>query len=199
MSKQEFLDALKAHLSGFPTEELAERLSFYSEMIDDRIESGLSEEDATAELGTPMAVAEQILKETPLLRLAKERVKPKRRLAAWEIILLALGSPIWLSLLISALAVLLSLYVTLWSALVSLWAVFASLVGGSVGGVVGGGVFLFTAGVPVGLAVIGCGLLCAGLSVFLFFVCKAATRGTLILTKQLALWTKRLFLKKEEA
>ena len=199
MNKQEFLDALQKHLAGFPKEELAERLSFYSEMIDDRIESGLSEEDATAELGTPMAVAEQILKGTPLLRLAKERVKPKRRLAAWEIILLALGSPIWLSLLIAVFAVALALYAVLWSGIVSLWAVFAATVGSAVGCTAGGILFLFTAGVPVGLACVGVGIFASGLSVFLFFVCKAATRGTLILTKQLALWTKRLFLKKEEA
>ena len=199
MSKQEFLDALKEHLSGFPKEELDERLDFYSEMIDDRIESGLPEEDAVLELGAPKAVAAQILKETPLLRLAKERIKKKRRLATWEIILLAVGSPVWLSLLIAAAAVLLSLYASLWSVLVSLWAVFASLAGGALGGLAGGTVFLFSAGVPVGLAVIGGGLVCAGLSIFLFFGCRAATKGTLIFTKRITLWTKRLFLKKEEA
>ena len=199
MSKQEFLDALKEHLSGFPKEELDERLDFYSEMIDDRIESGLPEEDAVLELGAPKAVAAQILKETPLLRLAKERIKKKRRLATWEIILLAVGSPVWLSLLIAAAAVLLSLYASLWSVLVSLWAAFASLAGGALGGLAGGTVFLFSVGVPVGLAVIGGGLVCAGLSIFLFFGCRAATKGTLIFTKRITLWTKRLFLKKEEA
>ena len=199
MSKQEFLDALKEHLAGFPEEELGERLGFYREMIDDRMESGLAEEDAVKELGAPQAVAEQILRETPLLRLATKRLKPKRRLAAWEIVLLAVGSPIWISLLVATLAVLLSLYVALWSVLVSLWAVFAALAGGAFGGLAGGTVFLFSAGVPVGLAVIGSGLVCAGLAIFLFYGCKAATRGTLVLTKQIVPRTKRLFLKKEDA
>jgi len=38
-----------------------------------------------------------------------------------------------------------------------------------------------------------------GLSIFLFYGCKAATAGTLILTKKMALWTKNIFIKKEDA
>lgn len=199
MTKQEFLAALDERLSGFPNDERAERLSFYSEMIDDRTEAGIPEEDAVSELGTPKAVAEQILKETPLITLAKRRMKPSRSLKAWEIVLLALGSPIWLSLLIAVFAVALALYAVLWSGIISLWAIFAATVGSAVGCTAGGILFLFTTGVPVGLAVIGCGLLCAGLSIFLFFGFRAATKGILLFTKQIAIWTKRLFLRKEEA
>ena len=197
MMKQEFLDALEAQLSDFPKNERAERLSFYSEMIDDRVEAGFSEEEAIKALGTPQEVATQILKDTPLFKLAKEKIAPKRKLKAWEIVLLAVGSPIWFSLLVSAIAVAVSLYATLWSCIVSLWAVFGSVVGCAIGGVVGGTVFIFTVGAAVGFAIIGGGLFSAGLAIFLFFGCKEATRGTLLLTKSLVLWTKRLFLKKE--
>jgi hypothetical protein len=41
MNKQEFLTALKKALSPLSKADLEERLSFYSEMIDDRIEEGL--------------------------------------------------------------------------------------------------------------------------------------------------------------
>ena len=44
MHKQEFLDGLRARLRGLPEADIAERLAFYSEMIDDRTEDGLSEE-----------------------------------------------------------------------------------------------------------------------------------------------------------
>lgn len=100
MDKQEFLSKLRAKLSGLPQKELEERLSFYSEMIDDRIEEGLSEEDAVKELGTVDEVAGQVIAEIPLSKLVKERIKPKRALNVWEIVLLAIGSPIWLSLMI---------------------------------------------------------------------------------------------------
>jgi hypothetical protein len=43
----------------------------------------------------------------------------------------------------------------------------------------------------LGTALIAAGLVCAGLSIFLFFGCKVATKGILLLTKQLALWTKK--------
>ncbi len=43
MNKQAFLTQLRKGLSGLPQEDIEERLAFYSEMIDDRIEEGLSE------------------------------------------------------------------------------------------------------------------------------------------------------------
>ena len=45
MNKQEFLTRLRLGLAGLPQEEIAERVSFYHEMIDDRVEDGLTEED----------------------------------------------------------------------------------------------------------------------------------------------------------
>ena len=37
MRKQEFLDTLRARLSGLPKQDVEEWLGFYSEMIDDRV------------------------------------------------------------------------------------------------------------------------------------------------------------------
>ena len=69
-------------------------------MIADRMEDGLSEEDAVASVGSVEEIAAQIIADTPLSKLAKAYIKPKRRLTAWEIVLLALGFPIWFSLLV---------------------------------------------------------------------------------------------------
>jgi hypothetical protein len=52
---------------------------------------------------------------------------------------------------------------------------------------------------PSGIVLIGASLFCAGLSVFLFFGCKAATNGTVWLTKRIALGIKNLFIRKEKA
>ena len=99
-------------------------MTFYAEMLDDRIEEGLSEEEAVAAAGAVEEIVRQTVDETPLAKIAKERVRPKRHLKAWEIVLLALGSPVWLSLGIAAAAVILAVYVSLWDVIVSLWAVF---------------------------------------------------------------------------
>lgn len=68
-------------------------MTFYAEMLDDRIEEGLSEEEAVAAAGAVEEIVRQTVDETPLAKIAKERVRPKRHLKAWEIVLLALGSP----------------------------------------------------------------------------------------------------------
>ncbi|MBR3918064.1 MAG: DUF1700 domain-containing protein [Clostridia bacterium] len=198
MSKQEFLAQLRKGLSGLPKDDIDGRLMFYEEMIDDRIEEGLSEEEAVSAIGPADKIIEQTVKEIPLAKIAKERIKPKRRLKAWEIVLLSVGSPIWFSLGIAAAVVILSLYVSLWAVIISLWAVFVSFFACFIGGIVSGTIYAFCDNIPpVSIALIACGIVFAGLSIFAFFGCKAATKGILILTKKIAVWIKNCFIKKE--
>ena len=199
MTKFEFLLALRDRLEGLPQKDMEERLRFYAEMIEDRMEEGLSEEEAVAEMGAVGEIAGQIIADIPLTKLVKEKIKTKRRLGAWEIVLLVLGFPVWLPLLISFFAVVLSLYIALWAVLVSLWAVFLSVAVCALCGTVGGAVVVLCGRDAVGAAVIGTGLVCAGLAVLLFFGCKAASQGTLRLTAKLVLATKNAFVKKEGA
>lgn len=199
MRKEEFLEQLRKALSGLPREDIEERLNFYGEMIDDRMEEGLSEEEAVSDVGSVAQIAAQTVAEFPLIKLAKERIKPKRRLRAWEIVLLVLGSPVWLSLLIAAIAVVLSLYISLWAVVISLWAVFASLFACSVAGIAVGVGLICVGYVSSGFALIGSALVCAGLAIFLFYGCHLATKGTVLLAKAIFLWIKNLFMKKEDA
>ena len=199
MNKQEFMARLKARLSGLPRQEVEERLDFYTEMIDDRMEEGMAEEAAVSEIGSVEEIAAQVIADIPFAKIAKERIKPKKRLGVWEIVLLVLGSPVWLSLLVAACAVLLSLYVSVWSVIVSVWAVFASLVACVPGGVAAGVLFMLRGNGLAGMAMIGAGVFCAGLAIFLFFGCKAATKGTILLAKKIALGIKIAFVKKENA
>lgn len=198
MRKQEFLTRLKANLAGLPQKDVDERLGFYSEMIDDRVEEGISEERAVAALGSVEEIASQIIAEIPLYKIVKNKIKPKRRLKTWEIILLALGAPIWFSLLVAAFAVVISVYASLWSIVISLWAVFASLVACAVGGIVGGVVLACAGHAPTGGAAIACGLACVGLAILLFFGCKAATKGIVWLTQKMGVGIKNCFIKGEE-
>ena len=199
MSKQEFLAQLRKGLSGLPQDDIEERLTFYSEMIEDRKEEGLSEEEAVLAIGSAQDIAAQAVAETPLVKIAKERIKSKRRLSACEIVLLALGSPIWLSLGVAAFAVILSLYISLWAVIISLWSVFASLAACSVGAVPACVIFAVGGNGASGVAVLAAGIVCAGLAIFMFYGCKAATKGALILTKKIAIWIKNCFRGKEAA
>ena len=190
MDKQAFLSQLRRQLSGLPHKEAEERLVFYSEMIEDRKEEGLSEEEAVAAVGS----VEEIAADIPGTKTAKHKRHPK----AWEIVLLALGSPIWLSLGIAAAAVILALYISLWAVILSLWACFGALAGCSVAGTASGLVVVLTDNPLAGTALICAGVICAGLSIFMFFGCKAATNGTVLLTKKVAARIRSCFIRKEE-
>ncbi len=178
MTKQDFLSELRRELAGLPKHELEEQLTFYSEMIDDHIEDGLTEEDAVTAVGFPEQIARQANAEAPTT------VPQKRRLKAREIVLLILGSPLWLSLGIAAVAVILSLYVSLWAVAIALWAVFGSLIACAFGGVLAGAGFIVGGHLFSGIAMIGGGIVCAGLSIFAFYGCKAAAKGLVMLTKR---------------
>ncbi len=198
MNKQEFIAALRKGLSGLPQADIEERVEFYSEMIAERMEEGLSEEEAVSAIGKVEEIIGQTVADIPLAKIAKERISPKRRLNAGEILLLVLGSPIWVPLGIAAAMVIAAIYISLWSAVVSLWAGYASLVAGAAGGAVAGAVFAVGGSAASGLAVLAAGMVCAGLSVFLFFGCRTATKGMLILPKKTVLWMKNRLMKKGE-
>ena len=196
MNKQEFLDNLKGALSGLPQSEIDGRLAFYAEMIDDKVEEGMSEEQAVAELGSAEGIASKILSEIPITRLIKERVKPKRRLSVWEFVLLFLGLPVWFPLIIAVFAVILTVYVAVWSVILSLWAVFVSFIASALFGAVCGVLSIICSNALKGISLIGLSIVFLGLSILMFFACLAATKGILLLTKKIAIYIKSSFIKK---
>ena len=107
-------------------------------------------------------------------------------------------SPIWISLLIAAFAIIFAGYVVLWSVSVSLWAVEVSLMACSLGSIASAVIFVFQGNGFVGIAMVGAAMFCAGLSIFLFFGCKAVTKGILFLTKKIIFGVKSLILGKED-
>lgn len=192
MNKPEFLENLKQKLKALPKENTDERLNFYSEMIDDLTEEGMSEEEAVKKMGDTDKIAAHIIADWQTAS-----AKSKKKSSAGKIAFIALSSPIWLVLLISAALVVLSLYISLWAILISLWAVFGSLAASAVAFLLGGIYFICTGFTLSGLALAGAALVCAGLSVLLFFGCKAATQGTVFHTKKIALKIKCKLTKKE--
>ena len=184
MTKTEFLEKLQVKLYGLPKADIDERVSFYGEMIDDRMEDGLSEEEAVSDIGTLDSIVSDILSETPISKLVKEKIKPKRKLKTWEIVLLAVGSPIWFPLLLAAGIVAFTVYIVFWSVIISFWAVFVALAASSAG-CIASSIALFFVGRGIeAVALIGAAMVCAGLSIFAFFGCKEATKGILKLTKK---------------
>jgi hypothetical protein len=75
MGKKEYLRRLGSLLRNLPAEERSRLLEYYAEILDDKIESGVSEYEATEQLGSVYALANKILGENP----------NRRRVPAWKV------------------------------------------------------------------------------------------------------------------
>lgn len=199
MTKNEFIEKLKSRLAFLPPDDVNERLTFYGEMIDDGMEEGLSEEEAVNGVGSIDDIVSQTVSDTPLVKLVKEKIKPKRKLKGWETALLIIGSPLWLPLLIAFFAVFLALYITVWAVIAAFWAIFAAFAAYGVYGIVYGTLSLLGSPEAGHFALLGAGLAFAGLSVFVFVGCVKATKVILKLTKKIPKKFKSGFAAKEEA
>lgn len=197
MTKQEFVIKLRKKLSGLPRQEIDERINFYVEMIDDRIEEGLTEEQAVADIGTVGEIATQIISDIPLGKIAKERIKPQRQLEAWEIVLLVLGAPIWFSIVVALVSVVFSLYMVLWSVIVSFWAVLVSVAVCSPALVIAAIVAAIGGNGWNAALLVGGSIVCAGCAILFYLGCKYATKGAIWLSKQIVVGIKKCFVKKE--
>lgn len=196
MTKLNFLLSLHEKLSDLPQKEVEERLNFYSEAIEDRMEEGFSEEDAVSAVGTVDEIVAQIIAD---ISTATKESKTKGHHKAWVIVLLALGAPLWLSLLIATFAVILSLFVSLWSVVISLWAVFTSAIACTLACIVLGIGLMVNGKTLSGFGSVSAGIVCTGVTILLFFGCKAATNGAVFLTKKFAKSIQKYFKRKENA
>ena len=198
MRKQDFIKELRLNLSFLPKEEIEDRISFYSELTDDKIEEGVKEEDAIKSIGSIDEIINQIIDEMPLSKIAKDKIKQKRKLNGLEIALIIVGSPIWLSLLLSLIAVLFSLYIIGWSIVISIWAILISLIAVLVAGIVLTIISLFSNIYIVALSYLGATLVILGLTILMHYVCKIITRLYIKLTKLIVLSIKKKMLKRGE-
>lgn len=183
MTKQEFLEFIREQVPGLPQADLERSLEFYSEAIDDRMEDGLTEEQAVEALGPVSEIATQILTEAQLPKEVSPPARSGRKLRVWAIILIVLGSPIWLILLLALAAVLLGVvcallgaYAALWAGALVLYAADLSLAAFAVSGIAG--VFFYAAAGKAGPAILalGVGISCIGLAVLGFFGCNLVAK-----------------------
>ena len=197
MTKNEFLAELRSRLEGLFEADRNQSLDYYSEMIDDRMEDGLSEVEAVAAVGTPSELAEQILGEMPFSKLVKAKVKNRRKMSGGEIALLIIGFPLWFPLLILGVMVLFAFYFSFWVAIGSLWITEASLGLAAVAGVVSSPLWLAQGlGWPA-LLMLSSGLVAAGLAIFGWYGCLYATKALWMLGKKIIRVIKLCFVGKE--
>ena len=212
MTRTEFMYALRAALLPLPQYEIDKQVNYYSELIDDMMEDGYSEAEAVAHLGSVEEIADNILQNQPLPmserhdgeryeehyeeRYEYGEKKQRKGWTALTIVLAVLGSPLWLPLLIAAVAVVFALFVVLLAVVVSVFAVIAALILsgiplliiaiGSFGVSLADGLWrLGTVAIMLGVSVL---LLPAVIALGRLFIRGAAAFGR---------WLKSLFVRKE--
>ena len=185
MKRVEFLNQLKAQLWALPEADIQCSLDYYSEMIDDRMEDGLSEEEAVAAIGNLDEIVKQILTETPrppqVVEPIKKQKPEQKNTKTWLILLAVLGSPVWIPVAAGLLATVLSVYVSLWTVVISLYATFAALAATSLGCILAS--FFMVGGMASATVVWGMALLCAGLAILILLLSNLAAKGLVKLTK----------------
>ena len=196
MNKKEFLEELEKRLQALPKEEIQERLEFYSEAIDDRVEEGETEEQAIEEIGTLDEITWEIVKKTPLVTLVKEKVKPKHRIRPWEIVLICVTFPIWLPLLITAFVLLLVAYILAWVLVIVAYNVEIAVSVGGIGALSAGFAAFFSGSHWFGFGLVGFGVMCIGFSLLWVFACIGATKASIQLTRAIILSIKKKFMKR---
>ena len=196
MNKKEFLEELEKRLHALPKEEIEERLQFYSEAIDDRVEEGETEEQAIEEIGTLDEITWEILKKTPLVTLVKEKVKPKHKMHAWEIVLIILGFTVWFPLLLTVLVLILVAYILIWVLVIVTYSVELATSVSGVMGIVAAFGFLFSGQRGLAFGTMGLAIMCLGFAALWLFACKGATKASISLTRTIILSIKKKFMKR---
>jgi len=201
MNKIEFLQKLELALDRLPENERNKTLLYYSEMIEDRIEDGKSEEEAVGEMEAIGIIAQRIIDETPIHKFVSEKIKTtayKSSNKTLMAILLILSSIIWVPLASAALIVFFSFVFTIGMFVLTAYLLVVTF-GASAIILVLGIPYMFISKPYLAILALGFAFICIGCAILSFRLAVALSKGFTKLALVFARWIKGLFVKKEEA
>ncbi len=193
MNKAAFFAQLERELASLSPADRERSLGYFEEMIDDRIEEGLSEEEAVADLGDPKTIAAEILSESAEDNISTQATSAEKSFHGcplWLAILLAvLALPVWLPVICTLAVTVVCLYMIPWIVLI---AIFCTAVGCVLGGIASSVVAFLcipVSGIFNGMMLLGISLFCCGFGLLLLF---PAVYGSIWFAKGTALCFKKL-------
>ncbi len=189
MTKNEFTRVLKSKINHLPKSERRKILQYYYEMISERMEDGMTEAEAIDALGN----LDELLSEyAPVPKEPKKGV----RLRAWHIIMLIVGSPLWICLVAALLCVMLAFYIVIWALVVCFYAVFAALAASGFACLMASFWAMFAGGAPYFFMLFGAGAFLSGLAVMWLIVCNLFAKAMAKVTGKTARGVFRFFFKR---
>ena len=175
MSKETYLDLLRQKLLENNIPGAEQMVDFYAEMIEDRLEDGMTPEEAVASMEDVDTIISQAKADRPITELVTERVRESHEIAKEKghgklwMVLAIVGFPVWFPLLVAFFAVLLALYVAMWAVVVALYAAeFAFGISAAACFVGGFGFLIGWIPFVTTIALWGCALICTGLFLLLW-------------------------------
>ena len=184
MKKAAFLKSLARQLKGIPRSDIRQTLAYYSEAVSDAMDDGLSEEEAVRSLGTAEEIAHSVKEE-----LAQSGKLPQaRKRSGFTVLLLILGFPVWFSLLAAGAGILIGVFACIFALIIAAWALPLSFAAGTLYAAVCALYALIHGNLAVCACFAGAALVCAGLCVLTYILCKSLPRSCVNLIK--AIWNK---------
>ncbi len=196
MTREIFFNELRGKLKGLPKDDIETRIAFYDEMINDLMDEGLSENDAIDKIGPVDRIVDEIASDTSLTKLVKERIRPKRKMSAMEIVLLIVGFPLWFPLLLTAFILTLVGYLLIWVLVLVMYVIEISLAALVLSGIVVFAMTLFEE--TINYVAIGSAIFACGAILLTFPLTKLVTKLTIKLSRNIVLGIKRKFVRRGE-
>ena len=212
MDKQSFLASLRSAVSTLPPDEIERTVAYYEELIEDRMEDGMSEEEAVGSMEPIVTLASKAFESyrtPPALRDngagggqagGGQSAPPpqKRRGHVLLVILAVLGSPVWIPVMLALGAAALVVIAVMFVAIIVIIAAVLSLIFGSVAVFILWLLGLVEHTIPV-LFVIGGLLASIGLGLLLLFPAIALVKLIWRGIKAFCRWLGSLFRRKKRA
>ena len=176
MKKTEFLALLRQKLYQLPPRDVEQTIEYYSEMIDDCIESGYPEETAVAKMGSVNDIARQILSGVQKPAFGAYGAQ-KQKKSALQITLLILGFPVWFPLLVTVFCLLLTAAILIATlAMVLPWSLVISFGASAVALLMATAIILTGEGVGAAVLVLGVAFVLAALCIFFLWAALRLTK-----------------------
>ncbi len=202
MTKRDFLDLLELRLKGkISKSELQSILEFYAQSVDERMEDGMSEQEAVQAIGSIDDIVSDILIDAPIASVLGKKIKTSREGTSnktlWTVLAIA-GFPVWLPVAIALAATIFVLYIAIWVLVISVYVVWGALIVALPAGVYVSAKFLMAGQIEPGIAFIFAGV--AGLlaAIALFRPTMSLAKKTAVLTAKYVRKIKKVIKGKKE-
>jgi len=183
MDRHKFIDKLKNKLRKLPYDEIKEAIDYYEGYFDDAGEE--NEQAVLEELGSPSAVASQIIATFAVKEVDTETSGKKNWRNVWLVVLALFAAPIAVPIALSVGMVAVALIITLASVLFSFFATGFALFIGGIASIVAGLLVIFQS-FPTTLFYVGAGLLLTGIGAAIVIGTMALSRKCFsLLTKMI--------------